>query len=152
MVKRGKLSPASAAKIRAKANRKLGPGGVDQDINAPGNRAPSPAQDDQNNWKSKPVSRGAKVKTDSQGSGEAARSAKGRDYSGQAKHGGTEAAGANKKGQAKVSSGTQVTSSRDLKKEMKKVGTGKTQPAPHGKSYANGSSSMDSMKSVIRDH
>jgi hypothetical protein len=153
MVNRGKLAASSAAKIRAKANRILGPGGVTQDINAPGNRAPSPAQDDINNWKSKPVARGAKVKPDSQGSGEAARSAKGQDYSGQAKHGGTQAAGASKKGQVKIAGGqTQAPSVRNLSSEKKKVGTGNKQPAPKGISYSNGSSSLDSMKSVIRDH
>lgn len=158
-VKKGNLSPSSAAKIKAKANRvlgKKGPGGVTEDINAPGNRAPSPAQDDINNWKSKPVARGAKVKPDSQGNGGSAfQTGKGGDKSGQPKHGGTEAAGASKKAQPKVSSGTtQAPSVRNLKSQPKYGGTANKQgAAPNGaKRFSNGTSSYDSMKHVIRDH
>jgi hypothetical protein len=157
MVKRGKLSPASAAKIKAKANRVLGPGGVTQDINAPGNRAPSPAQDDINNWKSKPRTWGPKVKPDSQGNGGSAMgTGKGTDVSNQPKHGGTQAPSRDKKAQQKISSGTtQVDSVRKLKTQPKYGGTANKQPAaPNGgsKRYSNGSSSYDSMKHVIRDH
>jgi hypothetical protein len=156
-VKAGTLSPSSAAKVRAKANRvlgKKGPGGVTEDINAPGNRAPSPAQDDINNWKSKPVARGPKVKPDSQGNGSSAiGTGKGQSYKGQAKHGGTEAAGASKKGQAKVSSGTtQAPSVRNLKSQPKYGGTANSGTAGNGKRYSNGSSSFNSMQHVIRDH
>lgn len=149
-VKKGKLSPASAARIKAKANRILGPGGVTQDINAPGNRAPSPSQDDINNWKSNPRERGPKVKPDSQGKGESFDSGKGTNVKGQAKSGGTQAPSANKKAQARVSGGTQETG-KNFKGQPKYGGTA-TGSNGNGKRYANGGSSFDSMKSVIRDH
>ena len=154
-VKAGTLSPASAVKIKAKANRILGPGGVTQDINAPGNRAPSPAQDDINNWKSKPVARGAKMKPDSQGNGGTVfQTGKGSSKVDQVKHGGTQVASANKKAQPKIGAGqTKAPSVRDLKGQPKYGGTANKQPAANGgKRYSNGSSSHDSMQHVIRDH
>ena len=155
-VKAGTLSPGSAAKIKAKANRILGkgPGGVDQDINAPGNRtAAAPLQDDINNWKSKPVTRGAKImKSDSQGTGSAIGTGKGQSYKGQAKHGGSEAPSANKAAQPRVSGGTVQASKRDLKGQPKFGGTANSGTSGNGKKYSNGSGSYNSMQHVIRDH
>jgi hypothetical protein len=152
MVKRGKLSAASAAKIRAKANAKLGNPGVTQDLNAPGNRSPlTPNQEDINNWKSRPVTTRGKFMANSQGKGAAADSGAGTNFKSQPKFGGTQVASASKKAQAKVSGGTEAPSKRNLK-QPKFGGTANPQSAANGSRYANGSGSHDNMRTVIRDH
>lgn len=108
-VNKGNLAPATAAAIKAKANRILGKKrtGVDQDINNP-----TTLQDDINNWKSKPNTARPKWQNNSQGTGVATDSGQGKNAKGQAKFGGTNG----------------------------------------GKRYSNGASSLDSMKSMVRDH
>jgi hypothetical protein len=148
-VKAGTLSPASAAKIRAKANAKLGNPGVTQDLNAPGNRSPlTPNQEDINNYKSRPVTTRSKWMNNSQGKGTAADSGAGSNFKSQPKFGGTQVASASKKGQAKVSGGTEQTG-KNFKGQAKFGGTAS---GNGGTRYANGSSSHDSMKGMIRDH
>jgi hypothetical protein len=150
MLKRGKLSAASAAKIRAKANAKLGNPGVTQDLNAPGNRSLlTPNQEDINNWKSRPVTTRGKFMANSQGKGAAADSGAGTNYKSQPKFGGTQVASASKKAQAKVSGGTQETG-KNFKNQPKFGGTASGNNG--GTRYANGTSSHDSMKGMIRDH
>jgi hypothetical protein len=150
MVKKGKLSPASAAKIKAKANRKLT--GVSADLNAPGNRSPlTPYQEDINSWKSHPVTTRGKWMNNSQGTGRAADTGEGTNYKKQAKFGGTQASSSSKKAQPKVSGGTEATGI-NYKKQPKFGGTANESGSGNGKRYSNGSSSMDSMKGMIRDH
>jgi len=142
MVKKGKLSPAAAAKIKAKANRKLGkrPGGVDADLNAPtvpgrrgttryegsegaaNNRDPrTPFQEDENNWKSRPDSQRGKWQNNSQGTGRGDDSGEGTDVRKQAKFGGTKADSADKKAAPKKG-GTQAEG-EDYRGERKFGGT-----------------------------
>lgn len=151
MVQKGKLSSAAAATIKAKANRKLT--GVTQDLNAPGNRSPqTPNQEDINNYKSRPVTTRSKWMNNSQGTGKAADSGQGANYKSQPKFGGTQVAGGNKKGQAKVSGGTQQPG-KNFKGQEKFGGTANPQSSANGsKRYANGAGSLDSMKGMIRDH
>jgi hypothetical protein len=175
MVKRGKLSSASAAKIKAKANRVLGKKsntGVNADLNAAtlgpraipragggDNRNPAtPYQEDINSWKSKPVTeRGKWMNNSTGGKGAAADDAQVKSKKGQAKFGGTEAPVASKKGQSKYSGGTQFAAGTEetginYKKQEKHRGTGTPTTVGSGKRYANGSSSHDNMRTVIRDH
>lgn len=86
----------------------------------------------------------------SQGTGSAAQSGQGTNYKNQAKFGGTQVAGGSKKAQAKVSGGTESTG-KNFKNQEKFGGTA-SGSSGNGKRYSNGSGSMDSMKSVIRDH
>ena len=151
-VKAGTLSPSSAATIRAKANRILSNGNpnVTQDLNAPGNRSPlTPNQEDINNWKSRPVTTRRKWMNDSQGKGAATDSGKGANFKSQPKFGGTQAPSASKKAVAKVSGGTTPNTGKNYKGQEKFGGTG---TGNAGTRYANGSSSHDSMKTMIRDH
>lgn len=154
-VKAGTLSPSSAATIRAKANRILNPG-VTQDLNAPGNRSPAtPNQEDINNWKSRPVTTRGKWMNNSQGSGVAADSGKGSSKREQPKHGGTEVASASKKAQPKISAGQTKAPISVAKKGQEKFGGTANKQSPvsgGGGRYANGSSSHDAMRSMIRDH
>lgn len=88
----------------------------------------------------------------SQGTGAASQMGDGKSFKAQPKHGGTEVAGAAKKGQAKISAGTTQAPIRVAKKGQPKFGgTANPQSSANGR-YANGSSSFDSLKSVIRDH
>lgn len=148
MVAKGKLSSAAASQIKTKANRILT--GVDADLNAPGNRsAATPLQEDISPWKSKPVTTRGKWMNDSQGKGAATDSGKGANYKSQPKFGGTQAPSASKKAVAKVSGGTTPNTGKNYKGQEKFGGTG---TGNAGTRYANGSSSHDSMKTMIRDH
>ena len=165
MVKRSKLAASTAAKIKAKANRILGSNGnpnVTQDLNAAtlGPRAipragaadnrnsKTPYQEDENNWKSLPVTERKKFVSNSQGTGKVADSGNGTNYKGLPKFGGTQAPSGNKKAAAKVS-GTTPETGKNYKGQEKFGGTG---TGNGGSRYANGSSSHDSMKTMIRDH
>lgn len=155
-VKAGTLSPASAAKIRAKANRILGKKngtGVSADLNKPGNTSPqTPLQEDINSYSSRPVTERGKWKMNSQGTGTAADSGQGTSYKKQAKFGGTQAASSSKKAQPKTS-GTTEAPSANKKNQPKFGGTANTQSGgTNSVRYSNGSSSMDSMRGMIRDH
>ena len=105
--------------------------------------------EDQNTWKSRPQGTRGKFMSNSQAHGAAAQTGDGKSFKGQPKFGGTQSAGASKKGQAKVSGGTQETG-KNFKSQPKFGGTGTGSNG--GTRYANGSSSMDSMKSMVRDH
>jgi len=148
-VKAGTLSPAQAATVRRKANAKLGNPGVTQDLNAPGNRSPqTPNQEDINNWKSRPVTTRSKWMSNSQGKGQADESGNGKTFKSQPKFGGTEAPSASKKGQVKT--GGTVAPGKNYKGMEKLGGTGMGNGG--GKRYANGSSSHDNMRTMVRDH
>lgn len=162
MVAKGKLAASAAAQIRAKANAKLT--GVTHDLNAAtlgaravpragwaDNRNPArPYQEDINSWKSMPARRPGPFMSDSQGGKGATESGAGKSYSGQPKFGGTVAESANKKAAVKVSGGTPETG-KNFKGQAKIEGT-TGQGNGGGKRYANGSSSHDSMRTMIRDH
>lgn len=155
-VKAGTLTPAEAAIVRRKANKKLGKSGtgVNADLNKPGNTSPqTPLQEDINSWKSRPVTERSKWMNNSQGTGKAADSGEGTNYRKQAKFGGTQAASSSKKGQPKIGAGqTKAPISVAKKGQEKFGGTANPQSSANGKRYANGSSSHDAMRSMIRDH
>lgn len=156
MVKKGKLAAATAAKIKAKANRVLGKSGtgVSADLNKPGNTSPAtPLQEDINSWKSKPVTERTKWMNNSQAKGAASDSGAGTSFKSQAKFGGTQAPSSSKKGQPKIGAGqTKAPISVAKKGQEKFGGTANKQSAVSNVRYANGSSSHDAMKSMIRDH
>jgi len=167
-VAKGNLSPASAAKIKAKANRVLGGTGVTHDLNSrrlgigattqyeasegpANNRDPrTPYQEDINSWKSRPFTERGKWMNNSQGTGNADESGKGTNYKSQPKFGGTQAGSANKKAVAKT--GGTVSPGKNYKGQEKFGGTANPQSKANGTRYANGSSSHDNMRTVIRDH
>lgn len=160
-VNKGTLSPAQAATVRRRANAVLT--GVTQDLNAADlgkravarangsdNRNPkTPYQEDINSWKSNPTTGRTKSMPDSSGGkGRADDTGVGTNYKSQPKYGGTQAESSNKKAAVKVSGGTPETG-KNFKNQEKLGGTGM---GNGGKRYANGSSSHDSMKTMIRDH
>lgn len=172
-VKAGTLSPSSAAKIKAKANRVLGKKnatGVTHDLNSRrmgadvtaktrretfegplNNRDPrTPYQEDINSWKSTPYTERTKFMSDSQGRGRADDPGTGANYKSQPKFGGTQAPSASKKAAVKVS-GTTPETGKNYKGQAKFGGTG-TGNGGNGKRYSNGSGSFDSLKGMIRDH
>ena len=88
---------------------------------------------------------------DSQGKGAATDSGKGTNFKSQPKFGGTQAPSASKKAVAKVSGGTTPSTGKNYKGQEKFGGTA-SNGGNAGKRYANGSSSMDSMRRMIADH
>jgi hypothetical protein len=137
--------------------------GVTQDLNAaslrgnPDNRNPAtPYQEDSNNWKSTPYTQRGKWMNNSQGTGRADESGDGKSYKGQPQFGGTEAPSANKKAQPKFGGTENVGKSFKGQEQFGGTGMGNGNGRGNGnggsRRYANGSSSFDSMKSMIRDH
>jgi hypothetical protein len=87
----------------------------------------------------------------SQGTGTVFDSGKGASRKGQDKFGGTQAPSVrNLKSQPKTG-GTEAPSKRNLK-QPKYGGTANPQSAANGSRYANGSSSHDTLRGMIRDH
>ena len=107
--------------------------------------------EDQNTWKSRPQGTRSKWMSNSQAHGVAAQTGDGKSFKAQPKHGGTEVAGAAKKGQAKISAGTTQAPIAVAKKGQPKFGGTANSQSASGR-YANGSSSMDSMRRMIADH
>ena len=108
--------------------------------------------EDQNTWKSRPQGTRSKWMSNSQAHGVAAQTGDGKSFKAQPKHGGTEVAGAAKKGQVKISPNSTQAPVRVAKKGQPKFGgTANPQLSANGR-YANGGSSHDTLKGMIRDH
>jgi hypothetical protein len=147
-----KERPGAAARVNERAKQRLT--GISGDLNWPGNRNPAtPFQEDINasRWKDRPNIEREKWMNNSQGRGRADDTGAGTNYKKQAKFGGTQSAGSNKKAQAKISSGTEATG-KNFRNQPKFGGTANPQGPNGAKRYANGSGSLDSMRSMIRDH